>query len=341
MSESVIYTGLGPSGNDAEQADIRNLSVLFDTFEIGPLRSNGANVDVMWAGSMHDSDRSTLYLDTDCRSIWSNEETAQKLEEYLAKFNFDPAVMDLLLNSLHAAASTPFSSNTRLLLPECPLSNEEIINVANELPALATTVATTPPAAYSTLGVESEILLSWLCTNCRGYLTPVTDTLRIPNMPTAHQFVLANPSQAKEKAFAAHLTGPDSSRVVFHGTSLERLYGILYSGLIITSGTVLQRHGAAFGRGIYTVTEPRSARPYAAVGSGRRSSQFINMRIILGCELATSVHAVAEGIYVVPDETQLMVRYVFLLDSSLDTPLAKDVAPAMMIAFDKLRGGLV
>lgn len=111
--------------------------------------------------------------------------------------------------------------------------------------------------------------LSWACTSYRGFLTFATGVLKIPSMPSAHQFVLANTFD-KEKKFAAHGT-QKPGRVVFHGTSLDRVYVILCEGLKICDGQ-LQKHGAAHGQGICTAADHSVSLGYSVLRSqgGRR-----------------------------------------------------------------------
>lgn len=48
--------------------------------------------------------------------------------------------------------------------------------------------------------------------------------------------------------------GAASSVYAFHGTSLENLHSILHTGLVVLSGTALERTGALHGSGIYCST---------------------------------------------------------------------------------------
>jgi hypothetical protein len=289
----------------------------------------------------------SLYRSTTCSAKCSIKFQSACIEVRLADFQADPSVVDLLLTSVHTATLVA-SANAQLLLPGCP-ENQNNLRLVDGLPDPTTWSIRNLglPARHSkTLLTDPlESLLSWLCTNYRGYLTSVTDSFRVPSMPGAHQFVLASATPEKEKAFAEYVPGPNSSRVVFHGTSLDRLYGIIQSGLIVASGGPLQRNGASYGEGIYTAEEPRTAWAYTTPsGPGWRSSRLKNMRLVLGCELDINVPATGVGIYVVSDQSQLMVRYVFLFPSDTalhEIPAAMHVAPAMMITFNSLRASQV
>lgn len=276
----------------------------------------------------------TLHRSTTCGETCRLTFLRATIEVRLAENWVDSPVLDLLLSSVHAASLA--APANQLLLPGCP-NPESNIGLIDQMPDLTT--------LGRNLSKPLEALLSWICTSHRGYLASVTDALRIPSMPGALQFVLASSSPEKEKAFAAHVSGPNLSRVVFHGTSLDRLYGILHSGLVVASGGPLQRNGASYGQGIYTAEEPRTAWAYtSAPGAGWRSSRLGGMRLMLGCELDINVPAAGVGIYVISDESQLIVRYVFLYPSDAalhEIPVAIHVAPAMSIAFNLLRSGVV
>jgi hypothetical protein len=262
--------------------------------------------------------------------------TRASLDVLLADIRQDPAVVDLLLTMLHAVAT----SNKFEFLPGCPISNAtDMLQLLNEIPPIAQLQdAEDLPTTVRCLGAPVEALLTWVCTSYRGFLASASGQLRIPSMPGVHQFVLANAAPTLECAFAARI-GQQPTRVLFHGTSFDRLYAIMYQGLLVCSGSPLQAHGASFGRGIYMGEEPATALGYSTATTGWRSSAFRNVRVLLGCELAGSSNTPTNGMHVVPDASLVMVRYVFLLPPTSAAPLAAHVAPAMLSAFASLRSG--
>src|SRR5436853_5323009 len=108
-------------------------------------------------------------------------------------------------------------------------------------------------------------------------------------MPGVRQFVLINAAPEHEKEYSVHTEGQALCHVVFHGTSMDRLYAILREGLKVASGGPLQRHGAALGKGIYVSDEPNTALGFAnmnvtgATACGWPSSPLHNVRVFLGC----------------------------------------------------------
>jgi len=265
------------------------------------------------------------------------------LEVRLADLRHDPAVIDLLVAAVNAAKNTADSSRSITyydLLPGYPVQATAGRTAINALPPPATLKAVPDlTTSVKSLGYASEALLSWMCTSYRGFLASATGVLKIPSMPGVHQFVLASASPEKEQAFAMH--DPASSRVVFHGTSLDRLYVILRNGLRALSSTNLQKHGAANGPGVYVANEPKTSWSYAMADPGWSSSNLKNSKVLLGCEIRGAVGEVYPGIRLVTNETQLMVRYVFLCPPAMVVPIAAHVAPAMSIAFNSLRSGVV
>lgn len=65
-----------------------------------------------------------------------------------------------------------------------------------------------------------------------------------------------------------------STRLAFHGTPMENVHSILHNGLWNMSNTRLQRHGAAFGEGIYLAEDIRICDIFAAGAPGWKNSQF-------------------------------------------------------------------
>ena len=183
--------------------------------------------------------------------------------------------------------------------------------------------------------------LAWACTKYGGFLATASGQLRIPVFASDHQYLLANSTAALEKAFADEYRKAQSkSTVLFHGTSLDRLYPILSEGLRICSGTSLQRHGALHGDGIYMAEEPETSWGYSRDApsiSGLKWTNLKEMNVLLGCEYAGVSTAKYQRIHVVSDPKKLIVRYIFLMPPNAKMPLARHVVPAMQSVFANLR----
>jgi hypothetical protein len=192
------------------------------------------------------------------------------LEVRLAEIQNDPQVVDLLLTMVHHAASTGDIN----LLPGCPFPDTtSVLALLKTMPAIATlSKANDLTRALKLLGLPTEKLLSWVCLSYRGFLTSATGTLRVPGMPAGtHQFLLANAAPEIETAHAGQLAGLPT-RVLWHGTSLGRLFSIINQGLRVMSGTTLQAHGASSGHGVYTADEPSTSWAYSNPNYGYRAA---------------------------------------------------------------------
>lgn len=281
--------------------------------------------------------RSTPCPNSNCSRIWNN----MPLELRVPEIRVDPFVVDMLLTGVYAAAN----SGRMELLPGCPIrTTQNVIGILNSLPPLAGLGHTTDLAkSLKSYHKDAEQLVTWACTHFRGFITSASGICRLPGFPVGtHQFVLANANPLLESGFTTKL--PRSSpqtRVLFHGTSLDRLPSILAQGLKIQSGTSLQRTGAAHGRGIYMAEEPATSFSYSPSAVSWRGSGLSNMRLLLGCEVVGNGSPVSPGIHVIRDEKMVMVRYVFLFTNSAYAPNANHVTPAMLSAMNALRSGSV
>lgn len=192
------------------------------------------------------------------------------------------------------------------------------------------------------LGPDVEALLLWMG-SYRGSLATPTGLLKIPNLPGVHQFVLASAPPELETGYSLHLPTPQTpTQLVFHGTTMNRLYPILQQGLQIGSGTTLLQNGASYGSGIYCAADIATSFGYAGLahGFGWPNTRLGNTKVIFACELA-GAHVPNGGIYVVQDPTQLRVRYIFLFPSTAYPPATHHIAPAIQSAFALLRTGQV
>lgn len=296
--------------------------------------------------------RATICPSPSCRKTFSKAHIRIQLAEIWQ----DPPVMDLLLSMIYAAAST----GNLDLQSVCSASDAPtIVSMLDSLPEIATmakhlklgkdaygdehsisrTFAADGPESSDSALLRSVVLR--VCSSYHGFLISATGSHRIPSFGN-DQFLLANMAPDLELAFSRHMPTPQSpSNILFHGTSLDRLHAILCQGLRAQSGTAFERHGTAYGPGVYLADEPRVALGYATVSSGGwKSSRLKKIHVLFGCELAGSKpQAPSRGIYVITDPTRLAVRYIFLVPSAATMPAAKDVRPPMASVFHGLRNG--
>lgn len=265
------------------------------------------------------------------------------LEVRLHNLLVDPLSIDLLLTCVYAAAADP---SNLTLLPGCPVRKAKVRAVIDSLPTLAS-LQTAPDLQAAILGNDGcgrdrENLLSWLCLKFRGFMLAAPDGFRVPSMPNTKQFLMLNSNHDKEQLFKAQPGSQGGSGVVFHGTTISRLFLILTEGLKVMSNTPFMQNGAALGAGIYCGNDQRASLSFAGnTGQSWRNSALGNMSIMLGCELAAYTAPSSGGAWLVTDESRLVVRYVFLLPQGYQPPPRHHVEPAMSTAFAKLRSGLL
>lgn len=279
--------------------------------------------------------RPTVCPDPQCLKTYKKSH----LDVRIADVRHDPAVADLLLTMIHASATFANTS----LLPDCPVSDMTILRkIINVLPSM--TSLQNANHIELDIGMATDIL-SWALTSYSGFLVSASANLKIPSFPGTRQFLLANASPQLERDFDAKYQLYKNSRVVFHGTTIERMYAILSQGLKTLSGTTLQRHGQAYGKGIYVSTEPNTAWGYTQVGGGssraswRNSSFAGNERVLLACEMTGDWTAASGNIFVVKEPACLIVRYVFMVEDRAGVPLSQHVVPALSSVFAGLRSG--
>lgn len=259
------------------------------------------------------------------------------LEIRLAEIRSDPLTMDLLLTGIHYAAQIDMME----LLPGCPFPNTaSVISALHKVPSLSKLAkADDLSVAVRKLGPATEKLLSWAATGYGGFLTSATGKMKIPGWPAGTlQFLMGNADPKLEAAFQQQV-GNLPTRVLWHGTSLQRLFAIINGGLKICSNTSLQAHGAASGPGIYTADNPTTSWSYSTIcqTSNWSGSSISKVRVLLGLE-ATGP-AVGSGVHVVTNASSLMVRYVFLVPNNATIPAATILAPPMLSVYNSLRAG--
>mmetsp|Transcript_35822 Transcript_35822/g.63974 ORF Transcript_35822/g.63974 Transcript_35822/m.63974 type:complete len:487 (-) Transcript_35822:1664-3124(-) len=93
-------------------------------------------------------------------------------------------------------------------------------------------------------------LLQWIIQSNRSHIVKLKPEQHLTSMGTPHQYLLVTAAPEKQKLFDA-LKEKHGSKFAFHGSPIENWHCILREGLRNHSGTSLQLHGAAYGRGVY------------------------------------------------------------------------------------------
>lgn len=285
-----------------------------------------------------------LHRTTSCGSMVCNLTASEGDWGVLTEIlRLDHRAMDLLFTALHAAASTgnmELLPDFRKMWPD----STKLLAALHALPSTDTLAkATGKRIALRSFGKYVDVLAPAVCHVSRNFIISATGHWRIPNMPKIHQFLVVDNPPEVEAAFAKH-NHIQPRMVLFHGTSMDRLYAILSQGLRVLSNTPLMKHGAASGAGIYFSTETSLPASYAAITSPAVAghSAFFHSRkdfdgpqVLLGCEHAGP--AKKGGIFVVTDPTKVIVRYIFLVPKGVAFPVAKDIIAPMVSTFYSLR----
>ena len=318
-----------------------SLCVLYNG--IRDLMQTSVNRCIVCAGSLGAQlHRGTLCTSPGCKQAYLKSPLDLRLQDVRS----NGRVVDLLLTSVFAAANLKALN----FLPDHPAQLNDAAKLQILLNSLPPTKTLAAAADFKTglrgCGDRAEVLLSWLCTSYRGFVVPATGAYQLPNISKIHQFLVVDNPPEVEAAFAQHNYLKDR-HVLFHGTSIDRLYGILTQGIKVCSNTDLQKHGAARGVGIYTGREPETAWGYAACtqananfnGFYNSRADFRDSSIVLGLEHAGNDTGGnrRSGVHVIKDATILIVRYILVVPPNVNSPKASDIAPTMLKTFHSLR----
>lgn len=299
-----------------------------------------------------DSIGAQLYKPTICtKAACQSTYLLSDLEVRLADLRLNQKTVGLLLAAVQSAtlAMSDGTNSSIDLLPTRPLNisdNYKLIAMLDTIPSLPTFVKSLQDFGYirTKHSFRYELLFSWALNTHKCFIVEAAGALRIPNMPNVQQFVLVDSPPEITAAFAKH-DAIQPRQVLFHGTSMERLFAILCQGLKVLSDTALQVHGAVYGNGIYLAEQPSLAVSYSRASQRRVSSfstqhaDFVNKRVLLGIEYAGEDGKRTNGMYVATDPTKLLLRYIFLLPATFKAPLANHVVPAMQSNFHTLKKG--
>lgn len=107
----------------------------------------------------------------------------------------------------------------------------------------------------------------------------------------------------------------DYPQYLFHGSTLANWYSILRNGIKVFSGTGLMAHGAAHGTGIYLSDNLNVSFNYGSDKYCASNLYVIGVVQILGNK---KDYLKSSGIYVLPNEDALLLRYIVVLKGGKD-----------------------
>ena len=138
------------------------------------------------------------------------------------------------------------------------------------------------------------------------YATPIIfEKTSILNVPKLEQFKVLN-TYEKESQFKDETKKHDGKTCyLFHGSRMENWYSMIKNGIKVCSGTKLQVNGAAYGNGIYLSNSIQFSMSYSDTGI---------MGVFEVCGDRDQYKKTSQ-IYVVPKESQLILRYFICYDT--------------------------
>jgi len=261
-------------------------------------------------------------------------------------------VMDLVMAFSVAAANSPRANiilnpfprvvdedNTPVLDPETPdfAKAKELFNLIPSVEALVggSRGSLASLAECCNAGTpHGYALVQWCMSSNRAHVEALDPGKHLKAMKTKHQFIMRNSGLEREGKFQ-ELKKQHGSCFAFHGSPIENWHAILRNGLHNASGTKLQMHGAAYGKGIYASPSAMMSAGYSYMGQGARyrrpggapagggakkkpsvtaGNRFLggeNIKVMALCEIIdTGIHKSGD-VWVVPSEEHIVTRFFF------------------------------
>lgn len=184
-------------------------------------------------------------------------------------------------------------------------------------------------------------LFQWVLNSCRGHLMPVPEHARFTEIGASQQFCLCSTTAEREHQFKLLKSGSGSC-YLWHGSPSCNWHAIVREGLKNCSHTPLMSTGAAYGAGIYLAGNSSVSSAYSSSwNSSYCTSQVYSNSVwkagvscIALCEVANSaLRNHMADIYTVANEEAVIIRYIFILDSSFGTRHAAKKVGAELAPF--------
>ena len=163
-------------------------------------------------------------------------------------------------------------------------------------------------------------LFSWVVSSNTSYLVQLTEANRMPELGTAHQYLMLV-SDIKAEAEFAQLRKQRGSVFAFHGSAGCNWHSIMRNGLAVMSGTTGQVNGSVHGAGVYVAPAmSTSLRSYSKaqfdasqhVVSGAFDPE--TMTCLALCEVIEGTYKVHKDgwCWTIADRAHIKVRFVFV-----------------------------
>lgn len=132
-------------------------------------------------------------------------------------------------------------------------------------------------------------LESWVITSNRSTILALPERQRNPYWKTEDQYLLLSNPPEMERKFQ-DLKAKHGSKFFYHGSPTDNWHSILRNGFFVASGSKLQLHGAAHGKGVYVADNMGTAAGYSrwiarGAAGGRKVPDNFVMSFIAVCEV--------------------------------------------------------
>jgi len=185
-------------------------------------------------------------------------------------------------------------------------------------------------------------VLRYVINTDRSVLVALEGPRCLPQIEATRQFAVAYSEPEREAAFSRR-RATFGSTFAFHGAPSAAWFSILRNSLRSMSGSALMRHGAVFGKGIYLAKEVQLSLSYTA----SRGINAATSHVVALCEVINLPEykkgyglqghvGPARDMYVVPVETDVIIRYIFTGTKSSSQP-AHQVASSNEGHLDQVR----
>lgn len=242
----------------------------------------------------------------------------------------DPLAADLVFSFFSGSfANTEFMD---------PKPSPEILSIAptvfNNLPSMDTIAQQCQRDIdiSQRYGSDALSLLRWVLMTNKSQLISLPNSLKIPNIPTDHQFMTLISTPQNELEFQSKKKSYGSC-FLWHGSGGDRWHSIFHNGLKNMSRIGKVAHGAAHGEGIYLAHNSSTSIGYSQPTQNLYRNSKIGNKIqcIALCEIANMPSNILRnhgGIKTLIDEKACIVRFIFSFQRSfsIDTisqPLQK------------------
>eukprot|EP00483_Globobulimina_turgida_P004622 UN04631 len=179
-------------------------------------------------------------------------------------------------------------------------------------------------------------LLRWIVVTNRSYLQPLRNRLnKFDALPSCFQFKFISYSPEREYMFKQLSVKNNNCgyRYAWHGSPMSNWHSILRNGLKNMSNTKHMKNGAAFGRGIYLApnsgtsywySEPSKSDTWPLsmfnksdyYGRNLKNNNGHGLYCLALCEILNHPKLKSpEPYYVVPTESWVMIRYLFVFNT--------------------------